>query len=118
MFKNFIISVHIKVYKSNFFFVVSDYFGKVIFTKNSGSLGFINIQKRSIEALNSLLEVGLKEFLLLNKRYLFLKLEGLKATACKEIYKHLILFLKKNNIVLIGFKYINKIPFNGCRLRK
>lgn len=110
---NKMISTHLKIYKSNFFCIVSNASGQVIFIKNSGGLGFNNIQKRSVEALNSLLEISLKEILLLKKKYIFLKLEGLKVSALKDVYKHLILFLKKNNIVLIGFKRVSKIPHNG-----
>lgn len=111
------ISTHLKIYKSNFFCIVSNASGQVIFIKNSGSLGFNNIQKRSVEALNSLLEISLKEILLLKKKYIFLKLEGLKVSVLKDVYKNLILFFKKNNIVLIGFKRISKIPHNGCRVK-
>jgi len=115
---NQMISTHVKVYKSNFFCIVSNSKGQVLFTKNSGNLGFSNIQKRSVEALNSLLEVFLKEILLLKKKYVFLKLEGLKLNILKDIYKHIIPFLKKNNIILIGFKHLTKIPHNGCRVKK
>jgi ribosomal protein S11 len=115
---NQIISIKLKIHKSNFFCIVSNESGQVIFAKNSGILGFTNVQKRSIEALNSLLEISLKEILLLKKRYMFLILEGLKVNFLKDIYKHLILFLKKNNIVLIGFKRVSKIPHNGCRVKK
>jgi ribosomal protein S11 len=112
------ISTHFKMYKSNFFFIVSNRSGQVIFTKNSGSLGFSNIQKRSTEALNSLLEISFKKILLLKKKYIFLRFEGLKASLLKDVYKHFILFSKKNSIVLIGFRRISKIPHNGCRVKK
>jgi ribosomal protein S11 len=115
---NRVVSTHLKMYKSNFFCIVSDGSGQVIFTKNSGNLGFSNIQKRSIEALNSLLEICLKEILLLKKKYIFLKFEGLKASFSKDVYKHLIFFLKKNNIILIGFKSLSKISHNGCRIKR
>ena len=113
-----IISLHIKVYKSNFFFIVSNRSGQVLFINNSGSLGFRNIQKRSVEALMSLLEVSLKKIILLKKQFLFLKLEGIKLSDSKLIYKYLIMSCKKNNIVLIGLKHVNKIVHNGCRVPK
>lgn len=112
------ISLHIKIYKSNFFFIVSNSCGQVLFIKNSGSLGFSNIQKRGVEALMSLLEVSLKKIILLKKQYLFLKLESIKRNNSKLIYKYLILFCKKNKIILIGFKHVNKITHNGCRIPK
>lgn len=112
------ISTHLKIYKSNFFCIVSNESGQVIFIKNSGSLGFNNIQKRSVEALNSLLEISLKEILLLKKKYIFLKFEGLKVSVLKDVYKHFIIFFKKNNITLIGFKRVSKIPHNGCRVKR
>ena len=112
------ISTHLKMYKSNFFCIVSNRSGQVIFTKNSGSLGFSNIQKRGSEALNSLLEVSFKKILLLKKKYIFLRFEGLKVNFLKDVYKHFILFSKKNGIVLIGFRRVSKIPHNGCRVKK
>lgn len=115
---NLMVLVHIKMYKSNFFCIVSNTSGKVVFTKNSGDIGFSNIQKRSVQALINLLEISLKEILVLKKRYIFLKFEGFKVNALKDVYKYLIVFLKKNNIGIIGFKRIYKISYNGCRIKK
>lgn len=91
-------SLHIKVYKSNFFLIVSNNIGQVIFEINSGNLGFKNIQKRGIEALISLLEVSLKKIILLKKQDFFFKLEGVKLSDSKSIYKYLVVFCKKNNV--------------------
>jgi hypothetical protein len=113
-----IVSTHFKMYKSNFFCIVSNTSGQVVFTKNSGAIGFNNIQKRGVQALISLLEISLKEILLLKKKYIFLKFEGFKVSALKDVYKHMILFLKKNHIVVIGFKRVYKVPHNGCRVKK
>lgn len=115
---NQILLIHIKFYKSNYFFIVSNMSGQVIFTKNSGNLGFRNIQKRGVEALSSLLETCLREILFLEKCYLFIKIEGLKVNFLKDVYKHLIFFLKKKDLSFICFKHINKIPHNGCRQKK
>jgi hypothetical protein len=115
---NQILSMHIKCYKSNYFFIISNNSGKVIFIKNSGNLGFRNMQKRGVEALSMLLETCLKEIIFLKKNYFFLKIEGLKLNVLKIIYKHLIFFFKKNKIVLIGFKHIHKNSHNGCRRKK
>ena len=113
-----ILSLHIKIYKSNFFFIVSSSCGKVLFVRNSGCLGFSNLQKRGIDALMALLEVTFKKILLLKKPFLFLRLECVKVGESKLIYKHLILVCKKNNIKLVGFKHKNVIPHNGCRSPK
>lgn len=91
-------SLHIKIYKSNFFLIVSNNIGRVLFKSSSGNLGFKNIQKRGIEALISLLEVSLKKILLLKKQDFFLKLDGVKLSEAKPIYKYMVVFCKKNNI--------------------
>ena len=106
------------MYKSNFFCIVSNISGQVIFIKNSGVIGFSNIQKRSVQAFISLLEISLKEILLLKKKYIFVKFEGFKVSTLKDAYKYLIIFLKKNNLVVIGFKRVYKITHNGCRIKK
>ena len=113
-----ILSLHIKIYKSNFFFIVSNGSGQVLFINNSGSLGFRNIQKRSVEALMSLLEVSFKKILLLKKPFLFLKLEGIQLSDSKLINKYLSMACQKNNIELMGLKHVNKIVHNGCRVPK
>jgi ribosomal protein S11 len=115
---NSVISIHLKIHKSNFFCVVSNGFGQVIFVKNSGNIGFSHLQKRSVEALDSLLEVSMKELLLLKQKNMFLKLEGLKVGYLKNVYKRFILFFKKNTLVLTGYKRVIKIPHNGCRFKK
>jgi ribosomal protein S11 len=115
---NLFVLLHIKMYKSNFFCIVSNSSGKVIFTKNSGTIGFSNIQKRSVQALISILEIALKEILLLKKTYIFLKLEGFKINALKDVYKHLIISLKKNHIGVLGVKRCYKIAHSGCRVKK
>jgi ribosomal protein S11 len=115
---NVVISIHLKIYKSNFFCVVSNESGQVIFLKNSGNLGFSNIHKRSSDALDSLLEASMKELLLLKKRYMFLKLEGLKVSFIQNVYKRFIIFFKKNMLILTGIKRVIKTPHNGCRFKK
>ena len=116
--KNQLLFVHLKFYKSNYFFIVSNYEGQVIITKTSGNMGFLHIQKRGIEALSSLLETCLKEVIFLKKNYLFLKIEGLKATLLKSFYKYFIRLMKKKDIILVYLKNINKIAHNGCRRKK
>lgn len=42
-----LIIVHVKWYKNNSFFVLSNIYGKVLHTINLGTLGFKNMQKRN-----------------------------------------------------------------------
>ena len=115
---NSVISIHLKINKSNYFCVISNGFGQVIFVKNSGNIGFNHIQKRSVGALDNLLEVSMKMLLSFKKKNMFLKLEGLKTSYLKNVYKRFILFFKKNKLTLTGFKRVTKIPHNGCRFKK
>jgi len=112
--KNLII-VHIKLYRSNYFLIVSDDSGKVLFTKNSGSLGFQNMQKRSTEAFNSLLASAVKYILSHNNSLVFLKLDGVNKNVLEDIYVQVLKFLKKYKINVVGFKIVHSIPHNGCR---
>ena len=115
---NQILLVHFKFYKSNYYFIVSNYLGRVIITKNSGNMGFLHIQKRGVEALSSLLETCLKEIILLKKNYLFIQIEGLKSNLLKSFYKYFIRLIKKKDITLVYLKNINKVAHNGCRRKK
>lgn len=105
--------VHIKVLKSNFFLIVSLGFGQVLLNISSGSLGFKNIQKRSIAAFNKLLVFGV-EFVSCykNTNLITFKFENLKKVVLYNIYK---LFLKKLKKNFIGFEIANKIPHNNVR---
>lgn len=107
--------VHIKLYRSNYFLIISDNWGKILFTKNSGSLGFKNMQKRSIEAFNHLLLITVKSILVYNNCLVFLKLDGINKNSLKAIYVQILKFLKKYKINIIGFKMVYNIPYNGCR---
>ena len=51
-----ILFARVKIYKSNFFFILSNNFGRLILAESSGSFRWINIHKRSMDALNELLE--------------------------------------------------------------
>jgi len=84
--------MHIIVYKSNFFITISESSGKVLFSKNSGSVGFKNIQKRSSEAFNVLLKAGIKFILSIEKHCIFLKFEGVKEDILQNLYKQLGVF--------------------------
>jgi len=100
--------VHIKVLKSNFFLIISIGLGQVLLNISSGSLGFKNIQKRSLVAFNKLLAFGV-EFISCykNTNLITFKFENLKKVILYNIYK---LFLKKLKKGFIGFEIVNKIP--------
>jgi hypothetical protein len=80
-------TVHISIYKSNFFISVSNNYGKVLFLKSAGCFGFKNTSKKSPEALNTGLRAMFKYILILEKSYFFLKLEGGNEDSLDVIYK-------------------------------
>lgn len=110
--------LHIKVVRSNIFLAVSSNSGQLLLSKNSGSLGFKNIQKSSTEALYQLLNIGLNSLLSKGVHIFMLKLEGVQKQYLQELYKCVSQNIHNNKLNLIGFKVINKIPHNGCRKKK
>jgi len=102
--------------KNNFFIIISNSFGKVLWNTSLGCLKFRNIEKKSIEAFNFSLNSAV-EFILINNNLsnLFLKLEGIKFNFLKKIYKFFSNKLKKYTINFLGFKNINMIAYNGCK---
>lgn len=115
---NNILILHIKIFRNNFFLIISNMLGKVLFIRNSGMLGFKNMNKREIETFKIILLSSLKFILTLKKKKIFLKLEGQKKFFLREIYKQLLNLLNKFNIKILGLSIINKISFNGCRKKK
>jgi ribosomal protein S11 len=108
--------VHIKVYRGNFFFIISNNEGKIIFEKTGGNLGFTNITKRKIEVFNELLLLTFKRILIIvGNSNIFIKFEGLKIKYLQTIYKILLKKLKQQKINILGYKALNKIAHNGCR---
>jgi len=82
-----IVIIHIKIYRNNFFVIVSDTKGKLVFSKSSGSFGFKNSLKVKSKAFSSLLSFVVK--ILLNKAKVFkvfLKFDAVKKAMFKEIY--------------------------------
>jgi ribosomal protein S11 len=112
------IVVHIKVYNRNFFMVVSNSLGKLLFVKNSGIAGFKNTEKNSPEAISAMFLGVLKLIVQLKKNAIFLKLEGVPEDVLSIIYKQVISFFKKYKLYVVGFKVLNKIAHNGCRKKK
>lgn len=111
-----LIWVHIKILRGNFFLLISNESGKLIFNKSCGNLGIKNIQKRTKESFQNLLLLGTQYLLNLNENFkVFIKLEGAKKTVLQLIYSNFIKILKNCNINIFSVKLINKISHNGCR---
>jgi ribosomal protein S11 len=111
------IIIHIKCLRSNFFIIISNIVGEILFTKTTGSLGFNNIQKRTKDAFSDLL-LSASQYVsrLSGNVKVFLKIEGaIKNLLFKQINFKMLQFFKKHNICLIGLRVINKISHNGCR---
>jgi ribosomal protein S11 len=113
-----ILVVHIIVYRSNFFFIISNNAGKVLFVKNSGGLGYAKKERRSLEAFSSLISVGFNQIVVLKGKSIFFKIEGVNKNLLKKINKDFIFGLKKQCITVIGYRFVNTIPHNGCSLTK
>jgi ribosomal protein S11 len=108
--------LHIKIYRGNFFFIISNNAGKILFEKTGGNLGFYNITKRKVEVFNELLLLTFKRILIIiGTLNFFIKFEGLKVHYLWTIYKIFIKKLKQQKINILGYKAINKIAHNGCR---
>jgi len=108
--------VHIKILRGNFFLLISNQLGELIFDKSCGKLGFKDIQKRTKESFQNLLLLGIQYLLNLDNIYeLFIKIEGAKKKNLELIYSQFITILKSYNINIFAVKLINKISHNGCR---
>jgi len=76
----------------------------------------MNITKRSLDAFNRLMLLGIKFILRLQfKFYLFIRIEGTKKNILYRIRKKILKPLIKHQIKIIGLKALNKITHNGCR---
>ena len=110
--------VHIKLYKNNCFFIISNIYGKVLWSTSLGAVGFANIQKRCLDAFIECVDRCFKQLLVLKKKMFFFKVEGLKTMYPMFFFKKLNLFLIKNKITFLGLSVIQKISHNGCRFKK
>lgn len=111
-----IIFVHFKILRGNFFLLISDYLGKLLFNKSCGCLGFKNIQKRSKESFLNLISLGIQFLLNLEStNQLLIKMEGITSSFLYLIQNKFINVLESNNIKIFSIKLINKISHNGCR---
>jgi ribosomal protein S11 len=111
------IIIHIKCLRTNFFTIVSDNVGKVLFSKSSGMLNLKNTQKRTKDAFNDLLMSVIQFVLTLGTKIkIFVKLEGTtKNLFLKKVGIEFLNTLKRHNIFFCGLHLKNKISYNGCR---
>jgi ribosomal protein S11 len=113
--KNWIV-LHVKIYRGNFFIIISNNAGKILFEKTGGNLGFCNIAKRKTEVFNEILLLAFKRIItIIGSLSLFIKFEGLKVSFLWNIYKIFIKKIKQQKINILAYKVINKITHNGCR---
>ena len=113
---NNLLILHIKVLRNNYYLIMSNTLGKILYTKSCGIYNFQNINKRNIESfktiiLNLFKSVSQKD----NKKKIFLKIDGSKNFFLREIYKQIFVFIYKYKIKILGLLIVNKISFNGCR---
>ena len=69
---NRLTSVRFKIFRGNIFLLISNFENKLIFNKSCGNLGFKNIEKRSNEAFQILLNVGIQKLLNVDNKELFI----------------------------------------------
>jgi ribosomal protein S11 len=113
-----ILILHIKKYLNNFFIIISNHKGNVVFFRSAGMLGFKNIQKRSQEvAIVAYRAAGMYLSSIQNAQ-IFIKLEGMPLAISIRIRKLLFTTLKARNLRVQCILVVNKIPHNGCRKKK
>lgn len=114
-----IITVHIQLYRGNFFIVFSNIFNNILLKFSSGCAGFKNSKKRNWDSLLYLLSYSV---LLINKYYnnfnIFLKIEGGKKNKIQKTVNFFIESLHIYGIEIIGLKIIIKIAHGGCKKPK
>lgn len=104
------------MFKSNFFLIISNRFGKTLFTISSGNVGLKNIKKREFESVKILLLQGFKYLLKSNKtNNIFFKIEGSNSYFLSKIIKYFLSLKMKYSVNLIGVELINKKSHNGCK---
>ena len=116
---NILLILHLKIFRNNYYLILSNSLGKILFIKNSGNLGFKNTNKKNIESLKLLFSnVFQYIFKLKENKKIFLKIEGSKKKILRDIYKQFLKIINKYKIKILGLLIINKITFNGCRKKK
>ena len=108
--------MHIKILRNNYFIILSNTLGKIIYTKSCGIYNFQNIQKRNNESFKMIILDMFKHISQQNiKNQIFLKIDGSKKNILREIYKEFFFLIRKYNIKILGLIITSKIAFNGCR---
>ena len=108
--------LHLKIYRNNYFVIVSNTIGKTLFTKSSGQVGFNNIKKCSLDALKQILEQTFFFIIgLITKHKIYFKIEIVTKFLLYEIYKQIILNISKHKFEIPVLKIINKISHSGCK---
>jgi ribosomal protein S11 len=114
---NMALIIHIKCLRSNFFIIISNTAGNILFSKSSGNLGFTHTKKRTKDAFTDLLALACQYILQVGSKIkVFLKIEGaIKNLFFKQINFQLLKTLQTHNISVLSLRLINKISHNGCR---
>jgi ribosomal protein S11 len=113
---NNLLIVHIKILRNNYYVILSNTLGKILYTKSCGIYNFKNIQKRNIESFKIIILDIFKYISQENfNNKIFFKIDGSKKNILREIYKQIFFFINKYKIKILGLIITNKIAFNGCR---
>lgn len=113
-----VLTLHIKKYVNNFFIIISNNNGRVIFFKSAGALGFQNIQKRSQDVTVVAYRAAARFLAGIRDVQIFIKFEGVPLQASTKMRKLLFDALKSPNLQVRCVKVFNKISHNGCRKKK
>ena len=113
---NNLLIVHIKILRNNYYVILSNTLGKILYTKSCGIYNFRNIQKKNIESFKIIILDVFKNISQKNEtKQIFLKIDGSKKNVLREIYKQIFFFVTKYKIKILGLIITNTTAFNGCR---
>ena len=113
---NKVLFVHIKILRGNFFLLISNQYRKLIFNKSCGGFIFKDIQKRTKDAFQNLLSLGVQYLLNLSlKKKLFIKIDAAKREILTKIRNDFITVLKDYKFSIFAITLVNKVLHNGCR---
>lgn len=109
--------IHIKKTTSNYFVIISDYLGKVVYKI---TLNALHLHKSVLTKTGErlLFTKVLKVFLSYNVKYVFIKLEGLDEEDIITVLKHINYKLSKKKVKILGLFFKDRLPHNGCRKKK
>lgn len=96
--------------------IISNEVGTSVFSKSAGCLDFKHMQKRSPEAFQALLTLGLQKLLTFKGVNQFLLvLEGVKKFNLKLVQRYFIRKLQQFKVRLKALEFLDKTAHNGCR---